>query len=65
MTYSINFQLLVPRLKLLRYDVLPFLIIYAILGYILHENYDDENLNLYFRLAIIGTAFLHCTLSIT
>jgi hypothetical protein len=60
MPYSISFALLVPRFKLLRLDVFPFIIIYALLGYLLYENYDDENLNLYFRLSIIGAAFLHC-----
>jgi len=61
MPYSISFALLVPRFKLLRLDVFPFILIYGLLGYLLHENYDDESLNLYFRLAIIGAAFIHCT----
>ena len=60
--YSIDFKLLLPRYLLFRGDVLPFIIIYGALGYFLYEHYDDEILNLYFRLAIIGAAFLHCNL---
>lgn len=59
--YSIKFELLLPRALPLRLDVLPFVLIYSVLGYFLYENYEDENLNLYLRLAIIGTSFLHCT----
>lgn len=59
--YSIHFQLLLPRAKLLRIDILPFLALYAALATALYQYYDDPNLNLYLRLAIIATAFLQST----
>ena len=65
MTYSIQFKLIVPRFVLFRIDLFPFLAIYTVLFYFLYENWDDPNLNLYFRLAIIGSAFLHCKSPLT
>jgi hypothetical protein len=62
MTYSIEFALLVHRAKPLRVDVLPFVLLYLGLGYLLYTHYDDDDLNLYFRLALIGVAFLNCTI---
>lgn len=56
--YSIGFKLLLPRWKIFRLDVLPFIIIYGLLGYYLYELYDHPILNLYLRLAIIGACFL-------
>lgn len=58
--YSISFQLLLPKTILFRLDILPFLLAYTIMGYYLYEFYEDENLNLYLRLSLIGTAFLNC-----
>jgi hypothetical protein len=63
--YSIDFKLLLPRAKLLRLDILPFLFIYAILGYLLYDFYDDPLLNLYLRLSIIASCFLQCKLLLT
>lgn len=60
--YSIDFKLLLPRAKLLRIDVLPFLFLYAILGTALYHYYDDAIYNLYLRLTIIATLFLQSTL---
>jgi hypothetical protein len=59
--YSIEFKLLLPRAKLLRIDVLPFLFLYAILAYALYEYYDNAIYNLYLRLTIIATCFLQST----
>lgn len=59
--YSIDFKLLLPRAKLLRIDVLPFLFLYAILATALYHYYDDAIYNLYLRLTIIATLFLQST----
>lgn len=60
--YSIDFKLLLPRAKLLRIDVLPFLFLYTILGTALYHYYDHTIYNLYLRLTIIGILFLQSTL---
>lgn len=62
--YSISFDLLLPRLTLLRLDIFPYLILYAILAHQLYENFQDENMNLYIRLSFIGVGFLHCIIPI-
>ena len=36
MTYSVRFQLVVPRATLLRLDLLPFLAVYSLLCYLLY-----------------------------
>ena len=56
--YHIEFSLLLPRFKLLRLDIFPFLLTYVVLGYFLYEYYEDPNINLYLRLSIIATCFL-------
>lgn len=56
--YSIHFSLLLPRFRLMRLDIFPFLVIYAVLAYFLYEHYEDPILNLYLRLTIIAACFL-------
>lgn len=60
-SYAIDFQLLLPRPLALRLDILPFLLIYALLLALLYHHFDDPDLNLYLRLSIIAAAFIHCT----
>lgn len=58
--YSIHFTLLLPRYRVMRLDILPFLVIYGLLGYFLYEHYEDPILNLYLRLSIIAACLLQC-----
>lgn len=59
-TYSISFALLVPKWKILRGDVLPFVVIYTILGYVFWAYEEDDDMNLYIRLTAIAAGFVHC-----
>lgn len=58
--YHIDFQLLLPRPLLLRYDVLPFLLLYAGLLYVLFTFPDEGNTYIYLRLTFVAVAFLNC-----
>ncbi|EGR29218.1 hypothetical protein IMG5_160550 [Ichthyophthirius multifiliis] len=56
--YTIRFVLLVQKNKYLRYDILPFYFLYAIVLYWWYDSPEDDDV--YPRLAFIGTTFLHC-----
>jgi hypothetical protein len=58
--YFIAFTLLLPRPKILRLDILPFAILYLILGYYFYVYYDDPDISLYLKLTIIAICFIQC-----
>lgn len=59
--YQIKYSLLVPKMLLLRLDILPFLIAYSILAYCFLTFEDSGNTYIYMRLTFVGLGFLNCT----
>ena len=57
---TIDFELVVPRFFLFRFDILPFIFLYSFLVWVYYQVDEDSDANIYIRLAIIGVGFLNC-----
>lgn len=62
--YSIDFKLLRPRAFVFRLDVIPFIVLYSILVYLLYTMEDVGNTLIYLRLVLIAVGFLNCIITL-